>query len=924
MKKVIFCFALLMVLLSSTKATSQVKITGMVKENKEKLNLPGALVTLEGPSREIVKKDYADFDGSFVLNADVKSGTIVVNFFGYAIKRIPFTVKDGSAIDLGMIYLIESGSIVKDLKAKSSSIDIAKDRKTPIASSTIRGFELKERIGNKDFAEVTTNIPGVYTSKSNGSFSESNMFIRGYKQDNMALMVDGIPLSDVETGNIDWSGLMSINDAVSSVQLQRGLGASKLGNSSVAGTMNLILRDSDSKKGGYVFNTVGNDGFSKLAASLSTGRLKNGFSANLLLSNTKGDGYINSTNFEAFSYFVALGFAKGKHDFQVKMFGAPQWHNQRNSRIPISNYPGYNTNDIDQKYNPNWGYLNDKKSSTSTNYGHTPLGIFEWNWDLTKDTQLSTKLYGSTGTKGQTLLAGGIEGGSFYLDNNGQMDLDFISKYNSGVPATFNGVQYTRKAQATGGFINSLNEGLNANVVDNTTGVTLVSEINNSTFYGGIMNLKSDLTKNLTINVGVDGRSSVMNKTKYVNNLYGADGYAFNRNNMANYTSQTFEAKPSYNIFDLKNEGVSVDYNYDAIVKYLDAYGQLEYSIGKVNVFGQAGFNREFIERIDYKPLTAPMTESTGVKEMDGYSAKVGVNYNITHKQNIWANMGAVSRPPVFVTAYSGLNNFINPEIVNEKFESYEIGYGFRSRYFTLNTNVYLSKHKNAEIPYYTPTLGNFGTTSGINREHRGVELDFTAPLFSKFVLKGFFSYGDCVYDTNTEYKSFNSSNQTFDRSVLLTDGIKVGGAPQLMTGIGAAYELFANFTFGANVKYSDDFYSTADLEKFDPVFYGLDAYKETTKLPSFAVMDAFASYRLFLNKGKQALDLRFNMDNILNRLYIAESNSSIKKSDYVNSSNLNGGTYESNNKIYKGIADGNNAYFGFGRTWNFTVRYEF
>ena len=920
MKRMIFCFTLLIVLLSTAKVSSQVKITGTVKENKEKLNLAGTLVTLEGPSREIVKKGYADFDGSFVLEADVKSGTIVVNFFGYTIKRIPFSAKDGSVINLGMIYLIESGLIVKDLKAKSSSIDIAKDRKTPIASSTIRGFELKERIGNKDFAEVTTNIPGVYTSKSNGSFSESNMFIRGYKQDNMALMIDGIPLSDVETGNVDWSGLMSINDAVSSVQLQRGLGASKLGNSSVAGTMNLILRDSDSKKGGYVFNTIGNDGFSKLAASLSTGRLKNGFSANVLLSSTKGDGYINSTNFEALSYFVALGFAKGKHDFQVKVFGAPQWHNQRNSRIPIAGYSGYSTNDIDQKYNPNWGYLNEKKSNTSTNYGHTPLAILEWNWDLTKATQLSTKVYGSTGTKGQTLLAGGIQEVSLYLDNKGQMDLNFISKYNSGLPAVFNGVQNTRGAQATGGFINSLDDGFNSN----TTGITLVSEMNNSTFYGGIINLKSDLTKNLTVNFGIDGRSSVMNKTKYLNNLYGADGYAFNVNDKAVFTSQTVDTKPSYNIFNLKKEGVSVDYNYDAIVKYLDAYGQLEYSIGKVNIFGQAGFNRQFIERIDYKLLGIPTAESTGINEFDGYSAKVGVNYNITHKQNVWANMGTVSKPPVFVTVYSGLNNFINPEVVNEKFESYEVGYGFRSRYLSFNANVYLSKHKNAEIPYYTPVFGNFGTTSGINRAHRGAEFDFTAPLFPKFVLKGFFSYGDCVYDSNTEYKSFNIANQVFDRSVLLTDGIKEGGAPQLMTGIGAAYELFANFTLGANIKYSDDFYSTADLEKFDPVFYGVDAYKETIKLPSFAVADAFASYRLFLNKGRQALDLRFNMDNILNRLYIAESNSSVRISDYVNRDKLDAGTYESNNRIYKGLADRNNAYFGFGRTWNFTVRYEF
>jgi hypothetical protein len=924
MKKITFCFTILMALFSSTMMTSQVKIIGSVKESKEKLNLPGAIITLEGESNEFVKKDYANFDGGFAFNAYIKAGTVVVNFFGFEIKRIPFKVTNESEIDLGVIYLVESTSIVKDLAVKTSSIDIAKDRKTPVASSTIRGFELKERIGNKDFVEVTSNIPGVYTSKSNGSFSESNMFIRGYDQNNMALMIDGIPLSNVETGNIDWSSLMSVNDVVSSVQLQRGLGASKLVNSSVSGTMNLILRNADHKRGGYLFNTIGNDGFSKFTASLSTGKLKNGLSANISLSSTRGDGYVNSTGFEAVSYFVALGLEKGKHDFQFKVFGVSQTHDQRSSNLYISQYPDYKTDNIDIKYNPNWGYLNEKKSSTSTNYGNTPLGIFQWDWDITKETQLSTKLYGSKGTSGQSLLAGGILGTDYILDNNGQMDLAFITNYNSGLPAFYDGVEYNRNAQPNGGFINSLNTGYDSKGYDDTTGISLVSEISNNTFYGGLVNLKSNIAKNLTLNVGVDGRSSVLNKTKYVNNLYGADGYAYNRNDMSQFTNQVSEQKSPFYIFDVKNEGVSVDYNYDAIVKYLGAYGQLEYSLGKINVFGQAGFNRQFMERVDYTPLIAPVAQSTGVNSMDGYSAKFGVNYHITQKQNIWANMGSVSRTPVFVTLYSGLNNFINPEVVNEKFKSYELGYGFRSRYFTFNTNVYYSEHLNAEIPYYTPALGNFGTTSGINRKHRGVEFDCTAPLFAKFVLKGFFSYGDWVYESDTEYKSFNTTTQAYDRSVLLTEGLKVGGAPELMTGIGAAYELFHNFTFGANVKYSDNFYSTANLEKFDPVFYGEYAYKETIKLPSFTVMDAFAAYRLILNGGNQFLDLRFNMDNVLNKLYITESNSSVLKSDYIDNSNKPGGTYQSNDRVYQGVADGNNAYFGFRRTWNFTVRYEF
>jgi hypothetical protein len=919
MNKIFFYLVLFLTIFGNTSAIAQVKIKGTVKNAKEKVNLPGALVTFEDASKQILKKEYVDFDGSFGFSTSAKSGTINVSLYGFETQKITFIANKSALVDLGVIYLRDNASIVKDVKVKSSSIDIVKDRKTPVASSTIRGYELKERIGNKDFVEVTSNIPGVYTSKGNGSFSESQIFIRGYNQNNMALMIDGIPISDAETGNVDWSSLMSINDAVTTVQLQRGLGASKLVNSSVAGTMNLVLRDADYKKGGYAFNTIGNDGFSKFGASFSTGKLKSGFSANMLLSRTKGDGYVDATDFEAISFYVALGFSKGKHDLQLKMFGAPQWHNQRRSKVSIAT-----SQNLGEKYNSNWGYLNGTEASESSNYGHTPLGILQWDWNFTKNTQLSTKLYGSTGTKGQTYFAGGIFGTTVIPNANNQIDFDFINKFNSGIPVSYNGVEYVRKPQTSGKFINSLNSGLNSGAYDNTAGLSQLSEINNNTFYGGLVNFKSNLSKNFTVNLGLDTRSTIDKRTKFVNNLYGSNGYAFNFEDVTRYTSEVFEAKPSYNIFKLQNEGVSVDYKYDAIIKYLGGYGQIEYNFGKLNLFAQAGFNRQFVERIDYKPVVAPIANATGVTSKDGYNAKFGLNYNISKMHNIWANTGVVSRAPVFVSVYHGFDNFINPEIVNQKFESYEVGYGFRSRFFVFNANTYLSKHKNAEVPYYTSDQGSLGTTAGINREHKGVEADFTAFLFPKFALKGSFSYGDWIYTSNSEYKEFNKTTQSFDRSVLLTEGIKVGGAPEIMTSLGFAYELFNNFTFGSNIKYSDRLFSTADLEKYDPIYYGLDAYKEPIRLPSFAVVDGFVAYKFAFNKGHQSLDMRFNMDNILDRLYIAESSSSVQINDYIDSSNLKGGTYKSNNRLFKGLADGNDAYFGFGRTWNFNIRYEF
>jgi len=51
-------------------------------------------------------------------------------------------------------------------------------------------------------------------------------------------------------------------------------------------------------------------------------------------------------------------------------------------------------------------------------------------------------------------------------------------------------------------------------------------------------------------------------------------------------------------------------------------------------------------------------------------------------------------------------------------------------------------------------------------------------------------------------------------------------------------------------------------------------------------------------------------MNNVLDETYIAES----KSNNFVTPTS----------ETYKGIDVSNNVYFGFGRTWNFSVRYNF
>ncbi len=939
--------------MSVFQANAQSKFKGIVKDNQERLSLYGATVRVLSPGSNFEEKITVDFDGTFKISSVKAFGTIEISMNGYITKEIPFYKTKDDTVDLGTIYLEENLVVERDVVVTTSSIDVIKDRKTPISSSTMRNYEMREKASNKDFIELTSQMPGVYTSRVGGGFGDTRINVRGFEQNNISPMIDGIPVYDLEAGIVDWANIASMNDIATSIQLQRGLGASKLVNSSVAGTMNMILRNANHDKGGFLYNSTGNDGYRKFAGSYSTGLLKSGFSANVLLSATSGDGYVNSTNFEAYSYYLALGYTKGKSDFQFKVFGSPQTHNQRVSDIRLSDYirRGNGVDEPGYKYNRDWGYLDNKEYATKVNFGHKPLGIFQWDLNFTDKTQLSTKLYASKGTSGSTNFSGGIYGFGWanFTDSNGQVDLNTISSYNSGQVTTFptlNNFTGLRYANNNGQFVNSSFGGAvydsNGNVDYYTfdSGITLLSEITNQTFYGGILNLSTELAKKLKLNYGLDARKTVYNKTRIVNDLFGGDAYSIDFNEALSVgtpagiwyslnTSNT--ALPEANIdFTKKNLGATpVDYNYDADIAYLGSYAQIEYDIWKLNFLAQGGFNRQFIKRTDYS-LIDDSKQETSELPIDGYNAKFGVNYNITNKHNFWANAGFVSRAPVFVTVYSGLNNDINPNYKNEKFQSIEVGYGFRSKHVSLNLSAYSSDHKDAETPYYTPELGNFGTTSGINRINRGVELAVTAAPIRKLIFDGTLSVGDWKYSSDATFYDLSAGSGTPVSTLFIKDH-KIGGAPQLMASLGFNYEIFNNFIFGSRVKYNDKMYASPSLERYDPNFetYRDNAtfFKNPIELPDFTVVDINASYRFKVNV-KDAIDLRLNIDNFFNRKYISESNSSYEVDSAdpstFNINNANNPTFRDNGNVYRGLAGGNNAFFGLGRTWNFTVRYEF
>ena len=179
--------------------------------------------------------------------------------------------------------------------------------------------------------------------------------------------------------------------------------------------------------------------------------------------------------------------------------------------------------------------------------------------------------------------------------------------------------------------------------------------------------------------------------------------------------------------------------------------------------------------------------------------------------------------------------------------------------------------------------------------------------------IRGFASVGNWVYNDNVVTSLRDESLNLLDETQEDVDGGKVGDAAQTTWGLGLNYEFLPRFSVDV------------DWRTYDKLYANTGAMKENLLLPSYDLVDAGLSYKMLVGKDKRnSVNFRLNMNNIFNEIYLLELNSAIKTTDNISSTDPTKGTYASNGRVYNGIADANQGYFGLGRTWNFAIKYNF
>ena len=891
---------MLTVLLVSGFCYAQNIVTGTIIDSEMGKGLPGATIIVKGTNIGV----NTDFDGKFEIISD-NSGTLIVSFVGYASQEIEFDKSMDITVSLKVLGL--SGVTV------FGTADFAIDRNQAVTQSTLTAADIQERIGNLELPEMLNSTPGVYATKGGGAFGDSRINLRGFDSQNIAVLINGIPVNDMENGRVYWSNWAGLSDVVSAMQVQRGLGASKLAISSVGGTINILTKSTDLNEGGKISTMVGNDGFTKSVMAYNTGELDGGHALSVLFSRTAGDGYVDGTMFEGYNYFLGYGWkdSANKHNLQLIITGAPQTHNQRTSSFynmaKVEDYQKYGI-----RYNYNHGYLNGQEFNQRKNFYHKPLASLNWEYKINESTNLSASAYYSIGRGGGTGDIGRLDGkyasdSRFRNPANGQVNWDKIYASNSGQQTNFYGFSYNNVADpATGLFIvNDQDETVNG---VKRNGIVRRASINSHNFLGSIINIQKEFNDNLTLNFGFDLRSYKGIHYRRLDHLIGADGYRdFDNKNYASGSAVRTKTYSSmlgkqWNVFKSTDDEEKIDYHNDGKVRWMGTFAQLQYKINDFSAFFQGAISSQGFQRVEY--FNQVGTATTDWKSITGGNVKAGVNYNIDIKNNIYVNGGYYSKQPNFDAVYINYGNNLNPDLKNETITGYELGYGHVSNKLRMNVNVYKTTWEDRFLSDGVSVGGNRGTANyyGIKQIHSGIEFDGEIQLSPFVSVQGMLSVGNYVYGSDVVADVFDSSRTKIGTSKLFLDGVKVGDAAQTTSRLN--FKVSPTDLFGFNIS----MFSASQLyANFNPEDFDTDG-DMAMMIPSYELFDFGSSYKLSI--AKETIYVRLNVNNIFDNHYISESSTNIM---------ANAG-----DPTYLGVHTGNRAFPGWGRTWNLGFRYNF
>lgn len=681
------------------------------------------------------------------------------------------------------------------------------ERVTPLNLKTISPAEIRLNSTAPNYVQMMQGTPGVFATASTGNYGDATLNIRGFKQENIAILLNGIPIQGLTSGSMYWNNWMGLSDATYAVQIQKGMGGSMLADCAMGGMVNIITkRGSDVASADFTLSTT-NWGTNKGTLNFSSGDLPHGWNVNATLAYVNGSGYVKCSDVETFSYMLNVSKRLGsKNTLIFTALGSPEEHDQRNTELSAKEVDKYG-----RDYSKNWGYLNGKAYSIGRNHYFKPYFTLQ---HLVSGDRIKMK--------NSVYLAIADGGGRSTYAAPGATSI--IGHRSADDLIDFNAVVAENKQ-----------DGISKNI--------MIDYLSGHTQAGAIVSGDYAVTEQWTLGAGVQYQYYDTWSKMKVLDLLGGNAFSLYGKN--------------YKLGDMIGSA------YGRTTHHASGYVQTNYTSDRISAnLGATLFNGNYQRHDDIKHEKSKWAHGLGT------SIKAGILWKAADWHSLYANAGYNSRLPYASTYLASSDLKITNDIVNEKNIMAEIGWRPNWENGGLEISGYVASWRDKTLSVNIANRTNEAKenylVTGLDALHMGLELAahheftewFSAKAYAMFASWKWKGNGDAhVYDKYT--------NEDLGGYTIYCNGLHVGDAPQTQFGAQFDFKLPAGFSIHTGWQCNARMY--ADFEPKNRT--KADDDKDAYRIPSYHLIDATINWEHNINKIR--LNIFANGTNLTDVKYI-------------------------------------------------------
>lgn len=852
-----------------------------------------------------VKQLYAvDSNGLFEISSLPYGNACIQVLFQNELTDSFKVAVNAARIDLGSIFVSNPNKFLSgEIQAAASSVllegDIQAEEDDGATNNQNISILLHSSANRDPFLSAAAFVFGQY-----------NFRTRGYNRASRQILMNGISMNDLNSGNPMWAQWSGLNDVLKNPAGSYGLAAHQQAFGLVNGATAFELNAADMPAQHKFTYSLANRGYNnRVMYTHSTGLNRKNWAFTFSASRRWAlEGYVPGTSLDAYSgLFSATKIINTRHQFSLNLLAAPAARARSATAVEeVYDLAG------NHYYNPNWGWQGGKKRNARISKSEMPFAVLQHSYSPSESTMINSSFFYQLGSNQSTSL-------DWYhaIDPRPDYYQNLPGNYQTVNPVAAKEIErqlrehpeqlqidWTRLYSANRNNFETLYErnGIAGDSLQGRRSLYVIgADVEQLKKAGLSMNIAHRYNDKIIWSAGLQAIGQYAAFFRRLEDLLGGD-YFLNYNSFA---AQQFPSDKNYLQNDLNKPNTAVlkgnryKYYYETKNQKAWLWAQQEINLKKLSLHTsvQAGFSA-FQRNGLYRNGLAP-DHSFGKSDMQhfiSYAVKGGLTYKINGR-NYWVlNAFYSADEPSFNHV------FIAPKTRNQTIDkpglqytqSAECGYILHAPKLNIRAIGYATDIKNSVSiqRFYNdePEYQNFVNfvMRNIDTRNIGTELAIEYCLNSMLSVNAVAAIGQAFYTNRPGVSVYNDNDTNLNAKSkeVFIKNYYLGEGPQSAYTSGIAYNAKKYWYIKINANYFDRNYvavnparrsvEAAELIQQTDSLFGRIFNQE--QLPAFFTLDISGGKSVKLYKlsdkfsYKTSLYLSFSINNLLNHQSIKSS----------------------------------------------------